>query len=330
MTIVYIRHARVLLSSIQEIRYTLDPRLLSGMTAMRRIMLYSGLGLLYNLHRNTAHPVFKDAWRCVMAGKQRLGDLLMDSKLITKDDLDKALRLQVGGNRRLGYLLIKMGFISEEQLHSVLSQQMDLPIVTIEDEFNPEVQSILPRYLCRKYSVIPLMTGENNTLKVAMVDPSDGEAVSDIEKYTGKIIRPVLTSKSDISSSIRSRIPWSLRDIFNSQTSTRLTAIVAAIAFLLIIITVTQLYQDRQQERYGTITSTAQSTTYENLELILGFEAQDKVSLFGRGAYSSGYYAVTFNDTQSLKNFINSKKDDFSAKQHDWLTWAMTNPRGTR
>ena len=38
------------------------------------------------------------------------------------ENLEKALRLQVGGNRRLGYLLIKMGFISEEQLHSVLSQ----------------------------------------------------------------------------------------------------------------------------------------------------------------------------------------------------------------
>ena len=91
-----------------------------------------------------------------MADKKRLGDLLVDSKLLTKTDLDKALRLQVGGNRRLGYLLIKMGFISEEQLHSVLSKQMDLPIVKVKKEFSSEVGTILPRYLCRKYSVIPL------------------------------------------------------------------------------------------------------------------------------------------------------------------------------
>ena len=265
-----------------------------------------------------------------MANKQRLGDLLIDSKLITKADLDKALRLQVGGNRRLGYLLIQMGFISEEQLHSVLSRQLDLPIVNVEKEFNPEVQKILPKYLCRKYSLIPLMTGENNTLKVAMVDPSDNEAVSDIEKYTGKIIRPVLASKSDISSSIRSRIPWSLRDVFNSQTSTKLTAGVAAIALLLIIITATQFYQDRKQEQYGKVTSTPQSTTYENLELILGFEDQNKVSLLGHGAYSSGYYSVTFNDTQSLEKFLGSKKDDFSARQLEWLSWAMTNPRAAK
>lgn len=264
-----------------------------------------------------------------MADKKRLGDLLVDSKLLTKTDLDKALRLQVGGNRRLGYLLIKMGFISEEQLHSVLSEQMDLPIVDVKKEFDPEVKKILPRYLCREYSVIPLAIGENNTLKIAMVDPSDGEAVSDIEKYTGKIIRPVLASKSDISSSIGSCIPWSLRDVFNSQTSTKLTAGVAAIALLLIIITATQFYQDQKQEQFGKVTSTPQSTTYENLELILGFDDQNKVSLLGHGAYSSGYYSVTFNNTQSLEKFLDSKKDDFSEKQLEWLLWAMTNPHGS-
>ena len=68
-----------------------------------------------------------------MAIKKRLGDLLIEANLLTMEDLNKALRLQVGGNRRLGYLLIKSGFISEEQLHTVLSQQLDLPIVTVEN-----------------------------------------------------------------------------------------------------------------------------------------------------------------------------------------------------
>lgn len=264
-----------------------------------------------------------------MANKQRLGDLLIDSKLITTDDLEKALRLQVGGNRRLGYLLIKMGFISEEQLHSVLSRQMDLPIINVAEEFTHETKKILPRYLCRKYSVIPLSIGENNTLKMAMVDPSDDEAVSDIERYTGKIVRPVLASKSDISAGIRSLIPWTLRDAFNSQTSTKMTAAIAVIALLLIVITGTQFYQDRQQQQYGKVTSTPQSTTYENLELILGFQKNNTVSLFGHGAYSSGYYSVTFNDTATLQKFIDSKKDDFSAKQLEWLSWAMANPRSS-
>ncbi len=263
-----------------------------------------------------------------MAAKQRLGELLVEADLVTAADLGKALRLQVGGNRRLGYLLIKMGFISEDQLHSVLSRQLGLEIVDVASEFSPTVKKVLPKYLCKRYSVIPLMTGENNTLKVAMVDPSDSEAVSDIEKYTGKIIQPVLAPKSDIEANIRSRIPWSFRDIFNSQASLRLTAAATAIALLMVIFTAMQFYQDRKRMEYGNVTIFPHSITYANHELILGFNDQNKVSLFGHGSYSSGYYSVTFNDTQSLKNFLNSKKDDFSAIQLKWLSWAMTNPKG--
>lgn len=266
-----------------------------------------------------------------MTDKKRLGDLLIDSDLITEDELEKALRLQVGGNRRLGYLLIKMGFISEEQLHAVLSKQLDLPIVKVEEEFDPSVKKFLPKYLCNKYSVIPLSTGANNTLKVAMVDPSDSEAVADIEKYTQRLIRPVLASKSDISANISSRIPWTLRDIFNSQTSTKLTAGIAGIALILIILTATQFYQDRQQDQFGNVIhiKTPRETRYENLELILGFN-DNGITLLGHGAYSSGFYSVTFDNAQGLEKFIASKKDDFSDRQYKWLQWAMSNPRGNK
>ncbi|MDW7774283.1 MAG: hypothetical protein SCH71_15465 [Desulfobulbaceae bacterium] len=262
-----------------------------------------------------------------MAEKKRLGELIVEANLITEADLNKALRLQVGGIRRLGYILIKMGLISEEQLQTVLSRQLDLPLVRVENEFNPEVKNILPGYLCRKYSVIPLNTGENNTLKMAMVDPSDREAVSDIENYTGKVVQPVLASKSDISANIRSRIPWSPREIFNPQTFSRWTAVISVLAIILIIITAVQFYQYRQQVRYGKVTQSAQSITYENHELLLGFDDQNKVSLLGRGAHASGYYSVTFNNTESLRSFLAVKKDDFSTEQLEWLTWAMNNPR---
>lgn len=261
-----------------------------------------------------------------MTTQKRLGDLLIEANIVTKSDLDTALRLQVGGNRRLGYLLIKMGFLSEEQLHSVLSQQLDLPIVTIENEISSEVKTLLPRYICSKYSIIPLAAGNNNTLKMAMIDPSDSEAVADIEKYTNKIIRPVLASKSDITASIKKHIPWSLKDIFNSQTSLKLTSLIAAVAFVLVVVVAIQFYQDRMQNKYGTVTRTPQTITYENLELILGFSNDNKISLLGRGAHSSGYYSVTFSDPKILNSFVESKKTDFSNDQLEWLIWAMTNP----
>ena len=262
-----------------------------------------------------------------MTQKKRLGDLLIEARLITQDNLEKALRLQVDGNRRLGYLLIKMGFISESELHGILSKQLDLPIVDIEEEFNQQVKTILPRYLCQKYSAIPLNLGDNNTLTTAMVDPSDSEAVSDIENYTGKVIRPVLASKSNISKGIKSLLPWSFKEFLNPQISRKLTATVAIIALLLVVVTATQFYQNSIEEKYGKITKTPQSISYENLELIVGFDDKNKVSLLGRGAHAQGYYSVTFNDRETLSAFIDSKKNDFSARQIEWLAWAITNPK---
>ncbi len=261
-----------------------------------------------------------------MASNKRLGDLLLDADMLSKEDLDKALRLQVGGNRRLGYLLIKLGIISEIQLHTILSKQLDLPIVAVKKEFDIAARNILPKYLCRKYSVIPLQTLEGNILRLAMVDPSDAEAVTDIEKYTGLIIRPVLASKSDITAGIKSSIPWSFRDFLNPQSFNRITAAIAILALLLVTVIATQIYRDRMQERYGKVTKTDQTITYENLELILGIDQNKTISLLGRGAYSSGYYSVTFTNPKALEDFIRSKKDGFSAKQLEWLNWAMKNP----
>ncbi|HID03727.1 MAG TPA: hypothetical protein EYP18_11050, partial [Desulfobacterales bacterium] len=175
-----------------------------------------------------------------MATRKRLGDMLIDAGLIKEEELDKALKLQVGGNRRLGYLLIKLSFITEEQLQSVLTKQLDLPIVDIQQEFSREVKHILPRYLCRKYNVIPLVLGNHNILKIAMVDPSDSEAVADIEQYTDKVLQPRLASHSDIETAIRKSIPWSFRDIFNPLNSQKLTALATAVALILVAITILQ------------------------------------------------------------------------------------------
>lgn len=260
-----------------------------------------------------------------MATKKRLGDMLIDAGLIKEEELDKALKLQVGGNRRLGYLLIKMGFISEEQLQSVLSQQLDLPIVDINQAFNTAVKQILPRYLCRKYNVIPLGLGDHNTLKIAMADPSDSGAVADIEQYTDKVLQPRLASHSDIEAAIREYIPWSLRDVFNPLNSQKLTALTATVALILIAVTILQYNKDRLRTQYGTKQVTDNAVFYQNHELMLEFDKSGKAALQGHGAHAQGSYSITFNDLDSLEQFINRKQNDFSTAQRKWLTWALEN-----
>lgn len=259
-----------------------------------------------------------------MAPKQRLGDLLINAGLLNEDDLKRALQVQVGGNRRLGSILVKMGFITADQLHTVLSEQLGLPIITIKDKFQPDAKRSIPKYLCRKYSVIPLSEGDNNLLNLAMVDPSDNEAIRDIEQYTGRVVQPFLAAKDDIDKSIKSLIPWTLKDLFNPQTSSRITAVVAAVALGLIIFTGFQFYNDKMLNERGKIEHKEGKVTYANHELFVTYHTDGKVSLRGHGAYTSGYYTISFPDRAALQQFIKRQHKDFSSKQLDWLQWVFS------
>lgn len=261
--------------------------------------------------------------------KKRLGELLVQQKIVNQEVMDDALRVQLGGNRRLGQILLQMEVLSEDQLANILSQQLDTPLIDIEEVFSAEVKQILPRYLCTKYGVLPLTLKNNNIMLTAMSDPSDNEAITDVERYTGKVIEPCLARQSDISNGITQNIPYSLKDIFNPRINTRLTSAVAAAALVLVIIFGVTTYNYIQTARHGTVSQLANSILYEHHDLMVGFETSGKFSLHGHSAFSDGYYSVTFDDTNTLKAFIDSRKDDFSSKQLKWLKWVLNHEKSS-
>lgn len=258
-----------------------------------------------------------------MTKKQRLGELLVQKGLVSEEQISEALRLQVGGNRRLGYLLIKMGLINDSQLLETLSDQLDLPIMNITDQFSQEVRRIVPRYLCRKYSLIPLSRQENNILSVAMIDPLDDEAITDIENYTGMAVKPCLAGHKDISTGISHSIPFSLKDVFNPQVYGIAAKTATAIALVLVITLGFMAQRNMYIEKYGTVSIVGDSKVFKNHDLIIGYETDGKTSLLGRGAYAKGYYSVTFDNLDLLKNFIEQKKKNFSERQYEWLFWVI-------
>lgn len=258
-----------------------------------------------------------------MTNPKRLGDLLVSKGLAKSEQIDEALRIQVGGNRRLGYILIKMGIITDDQLLEILSGQLDVAIIKIDDEFSPEVKNVLPKYLCQKYTVAPVAKEPNNILSLAMMDASDEAAIADIESYTGMVVKPMLAREKDISAAIRSHIPFTAKDIFNPYVYSRATKVTTAVSLVLLLIIGIGTYNYVQTEKYGTISVIGDSKTYKNHDLIVGVEANGKISLLGHGAYSKGFYSVTFNSAGPLQTFVEQKRKNFSEKQYDWLIWVI-------
>ena len=260
-----------------------------------------------------------------MSDKKRLGEILVQENTVNQDTVNDALRVQVGGNRRLGHILLRMGALTEDQLTSTLSQQLQIPLTDPEEAFSPDAKRILPRYLCNKYGALPLQLKNNNILLTAMADPSDQEAISDIELYTEKVVEPCLSKQSEIEKAIKNNIPYSIKDFFNPQANTRLTRIAATAALLLTITLGVATYNYIHTAKYGTVSQSNASTIYEHHDLMIGFNNNNgKISLLGHSAFADGYYSVSFDNAVSLKSFLNTRQSDFSEQQNQWLNWVLT------
>ncbi|MBI5199782.1 MAG: type IV-A pilus assembly ATPase PilB [Nitrospirae bacterium] len=126
----------------------------------------------------------------------RIGEMLLAAKLITEDQLKKALEVQQKERGNLGSNLIKLGYINEEKLTSFLSKQYGIPAINLSDyEIDPSVIKLIPSEVVRKYQVIPVMkTGAIVT--IAMADPSNVFAVDDIRFMIGYNVETVIATES--------------------------------------------------------------------------------------------------------------------------------------
>ena len=132
----------------------------------------------------------------------RLGELLVREKLITADQLKKAIEEQRTSGGRLGYNLAKLGFINEKELTAFLSKQYGIPSIDpVTTEVDPEVIKLIPEDVANKYQVIPI-SRTGSTLVLAMADPSNIFAIDDIKFLTGYNVESMVASEVAIKAAI--------------------------------------------------------------------------------------------------------------------------------
>ncbi len=133
---------------------------------------------------------------------KKLGDLLVEAGLITREQLQEALEVQKKDNERLGTILVKLGYLTEEEITSFLSKQYGIPAVNLEHfEISEDVIKRIPSDIARKYMLIPI-TRTGSTLTVAMADPTNIYALDDIKFLTGLNVEPVVASELSIKKAI--------------------------------------------------------------------------------------------------------------------------------
>jgi type IV pilus assembly protein PilB len=115
---------------------------------------------------------------------QGLGSLLVGQKLLTEDQLGRALQEQKTSHERLGAILLRLGYVREADLVAILARQLGLPIFDpAVHKITPEAVSLVPEDLATRYDLVPV-NRENGRISVAMVDPLNLMALDDLRFRT--------------------------------------------------------------------------------------------------------------------------------------------------
>lgn len=137
--------------------------------------------------------------------KDNIVDILLKSKQVTPEQLEKALGLQKEKGVPLRRVLIEQGIISEETLLSLLSAQLYMPTLHLAKyKFDPAIINLIPERMAKQYSLIPL-SRIGTTLTVAIADPLNVFALDDLKSVTGCEIDTVLSSEEEILKAIEAQ-----------------------------------------------------------------------------------------------------------------------------
>jgi len=130
--------------------------------------------------------------------KIRIGDLLVQNKLITFDQLMSALAAQKKTGRKLGHTLIDLKLITETELLNFLSRQLQIPLLDITQyKRDDKVTTSLPENLARRFRVLLLEKNEHDVL-IAMADPTDLLALDELTRILNKRIRQAVVREDDL------------------------------------------------------------------------------------------------------------------------------------
>src|SRR5665647_3059758 len=105
--------------------------------------------------------------------KLRLGDVLVQQRLISQEQLQKTLELQRQTGKKVGRLLIETGIITEELLANGLARQLRIPFVNLKTfPFRNDVIKLLPESAARRFRAL-VLEDKGDSLLVALGDPLD-------------------------------------------------------------------------------------------------------------------------------------------------------------
>lgn len=173
----------------------------SVMRALRLFIQYLRTGRIIAWDK-TAH-VFPSVQQ-LRSYHRRIGDLLLERRLVTMGQLEEALARQRESGQLLGDLLLDSGAVPEDELYETLARQLDLPLRHLDPRrVPPEALALLPLHLARTHSVFAAGITPEGELELACCRSLGRDERDTLTRALGRPLRFVLVPRSDIAFALR-------------------------------------------------------------------------------------------------------------------------------
>ncbi len=139
-----------------------------------------------------------------MSNDNRLGDLLVRKNVISLNELRQAQELQKSSGGNLGKSLTKLGHVTDEEMTEFLAAQYNVPAIDLSEyTIDHEIAALIPQEVAERHRILPVSRA-GTSLVVAMVDPTNLNAIDDIKFLTGYNVEPVVAAEVSIDKAIES------------------------------------------------------------------------------------------------------------------------------
>ena len=130
--------------------------------------------------------------------KKELGALLVEERVITEEQLEKALNMQKEAGGLLGGCLVKLGYATEEDIVNCIMVQYGFPYLPLENyAIDRAVLKLIPEEIARENVIMPV-DKIGKILTIAMANPLDIDTVHNLEKISGSNIEIFISTAKEV------------------------------------------------------------------------------------------------------------------------------------
>ena len=134
--------------------------------------------------------------------QKQLGELLLDNKIITKEQLEEGLRVQREKGGLIGQILVALKYTTEEAIAQAITAQYGFPYLPLTNyEIDSVAVKVIPEHVARQFELIAV-DRVGNILTIVMCNPLNVQAVEDVEMITKLTAQVFVSTATDIHKAI--------------------------------------------------------------------------------------------------------------------------------